>query len=132
MTVLLDTDVLVDCLRRTPAACAWMQRVVAEPFQVPGIVAMELIIGCCSRADAQKVNKFLEAFDVVWPEATEFTCAFDLLAVYRFSGGLSIPDSLIAAMAISRSATLYTFNLKHFRLIPGLDVREPYDRLSEV
>jgi predicted nucleic acid-binding protein len=41
---------------------------------------------------------------------------------------LSIPDCLIAAMALARSARLYTFNLKHFRIIEGLDVQSPYTR----
>lgn len=37
-------------------------------------------------------------------------------------------DFLIAAQALNRNATLYTFNLKHFGAIPGLDARAPYAR----
>jgi predicted nucleic acid-binding protein len=66
---------------------------------------------------------------MVWPDAAEFGRAYELLAAHRLSSGLSIPDYLIAAMVLSRSARLYTFNLKHFQVIAGLDVDTPYTRV---
>lgn len=43
---------------------------------------------------------------------------------------LSIPlvDALIAACAVGLSATLYTFNDKHYRVVPGLVTAQPYTR----
>lgn len=121
MNTLLDTDVLIDCLRGTAAAQEWLARAASETFQVPGVVAMELVVGCQNQADLQRVRKFLSSFDVVWPEATEFARAYELLAAHYLASRLSIPDCLIAAMALSRSALLYTFNLRHFQALPGLD-----------
>jgi predicted nucleic acid-binding protein len=43
--VLVDTDVLVDCLRGTPPAKAWLERASTEVLGIPGVVAMELLIG---------------------------------------------------------------------------------------
>ena len=37
-------------------------------------------------------------------------------------------DCLIAAMALGRASRLYSFNLKHFQVLPGLDVQPPYPR----
>jgi predicted nucleic acid-binding protein len=45
---------------------------------------------------------------------------------------ISIPDGLIAPMTLSRGARLYTFNLKHFRAVPNLDVQVPHFRQSQV
>lgn len=129
MTVFLDTDVLVDCLRGTAAARRWLEASVGETFYVPGSVAMELLVGCQNQADLQRTQKFLGAFEIVWPEAAEFAKAYELLATHRLTSGLSIPDCLIASLALSRSARLYTFNLKHFRVIAGLDAQEPYSRV---
>jgi predicted nucleic acid-binding protein len=126
--VLLDTDVLIDCLRGKPAADIWLATILTESFAVPGVVAMELLIGCRNKDDQRQVEKFLHVFPVVWPDASEFARAYDILAVHHRAYGLGIPDCLIAAMVLSRNATLYTFNLKHFRNIPGLDAREPYSR----
>lgn len=131
MTVCLDTDVLVDCLRGVPEARAWLNSLSREKFVVPGIVAMELLMGCRNQADIQRVQKFLKAFNIVWTESNEFSRAFDLLVRHRLASALSVPDCLIAAMALGRSLRLYTFNLKHYRIIEELDAREPYSRVEK-
>jgi hypothetical protein len=128
MTILLDTDVLVDCLRGTKPAQEWLGGAANETFKVPGIVAMELVIGCRNKTELDRVQKFLGSFDVIWPEASEFALAHELLTAYYLASGLNIPDCLIAAMALSRSARLYTFNVKHFQMVAGLNVQSPYLR----
>ena len=125
---LVDTDVLVDCLRGTIAAQAWLKSVAQPPFAVPAAVAMELVMGCRDRADLERIQRFLATFEVAWPEASEFAGAYRLLLAHRLSSGLDIPDCLIAATAVARNARLYTFNLKHFQVVPGLDVAHPYSR----
>lgn len=89
---------------------------------------MELLIGCRNRAEIQHLQKFLDTFSIVWPDASEFTRAYELLAEHRLTSGLGIPDCLVAAMALVRKARIYTFNSKHFRVIPGVDAQEPYSR----
>jgi len=106
--ILLDTDVLIECLRGTSAARTWLQHASAEPFQIPGVVAMELVMGCQDQADLARIQKFLKTFAILWPEAPEFASAHDLLIAHRLSSGISIPDCLIAAMALNRGARLYT------------------------
>jgi hypothetical protein len=128
VTVFLDTDVLIDCLRGLPPALDWLTGAASETFQVPGIVAMELVVGCRDRADLERTQRFLEGFDVVWPEAGDFVQAYELLAEHHLASNLGIPDCLIAAMALSRSVRLYTFNLRHFSVVPSLDAQVPYAR----
>ena len=123
---LVDTDVLVDCLRGTTAAQAWLGQLAEQPSAVPAVAAMELVMGCRDRADLERIQRFLATFEVVWPEAAEFAAAYQLLLAHRLSSGLDIPDCLIAATALARNARLYTFNLKHFQVVPGLDVARPY------
>jgi len=130
VTVCLDTDVLVDCLRGTAEAKAWLESKPTEPLVVPGIAAMELIMGCQNQTDLKRTQSFLKTFDVVWPEAHEFARAYELLANHRLSSGLAIPDCLVAAMALERSLRLYTFNLKHYGVVAGLEVQEPYARVK--
>ena len=89
---------------------------------------MELLAGSNNQADLQRTGKFIDSFEVAWPEAAEFARGYELLSMHRLASGLSIPDCLIAAMALTRSARLYTFNLKHFQIISGLAVQVPYAR----
>lgn len=92
---------------------------------------MELVKGCRSQMDIQRVEAFLTEFNLVWPEPNEFSRAFHLLTRYHLASALSIPDCLIAALALERSFRLFTFNLKHYRAIDGLDAREPYVRVEK-
>jgi tRNA(fMet)-specific endonuclease VapC len=126
--VLVDTDVLVECLRGSVAAKSWLETFPKEAFAIPGAVAMELVMGCGNQADLQQIRKFLSSFGIAWPDASEFAQAYELLATYRLSSGISIPDCLIAATALARAAKLYTFNLKHFQVVPELDAQQPYPR----
>jgi predicted nucleic acid-binding protein len=126
--ILIDTDVLVECLRGSAAAKAWLSGLPKDTFGIPGVVAMELLIGCRNQTDLQQIQKFLGSFNVTWPDASEFARGFSLLLTLRLSSGLGIPDCLIAAMALARGARLYTFNLKHFQAVPGLDAQQPYPR----
>ena len=126
--VLVDTDVVVDCLRGTAPSREWLQRTSTEALGLPGVVAMELLIGCRNRAEIQHLQKFLSTFSIVWPDASEFARAYELLAEHRLTSGMGIPDCLVAAMALVRKARIYTFNSKHFRVIPGVDAQEPYSR----
>lgn len=89
---------------------------------------MALLVGCRNQVDLQQTRKFLNTFNVAWPEASEFAQAYELLASHRLASGISIPDCLIAAMAVSRGARLYTFNLKHFQVVSRLEVQQPYSR----
>jgi hypothetical protein len=128
MTACLDTDVLVDYLRGVSESRAWLNATPAEDYFVPGIVAMELLAGCQNQNELTRTKKFLDSLNLVWPDAQDMTRAYNLLATYRLATALSIPDCIIAAMALNRSARLYTFNLKHYRVIADLDAQEPYQR----
>ena len=128
MTVCLDTDVLIDYLRGVPEARNWLDSMPAETYFVPGIVAMELLMGCQNQAELTRTKTFLDRLNRVWPDVDDMSRAYDLLATYRLLTALSIPDCIIAAIVLNRSARLCTFNLKHYRVIDGLDVQEPYQR----
>lgn len=128
MIRLLDTDVLVDCLRGWPAAEQWLRECATEPFAIPGPVAMELICGCPNQGELERTKDFLSRFAVLWPGEEEFALAYELLLEHRLSSGLSIPDCIIAAQALKRAARLHSFNQKHFDCIAGLDVQPPYVR----
>lgn len=90
---------------------------------------MELVVGCRNRNELQRVQHFLGTFTILWADMQDSALAYDLLAAYRLTSGLSIPDCIIAAMALARSAPFYTFNARHFSMIDGLEVLAPYSRV---
>ena len=100
MIAFLDTDVLIDCLRGTEPARVWLATAANDAFAIPGVVAMELVMGCRNQGELSQTLKFLDRFEVAWPDPPEFASAHALLVAHRLTSGLNIPDCLIAAMAV--------------------------------
>ncbi len=42
--ILIDTDVLVECLRGSTVAKTWLGTLRKDTFAIPGVVAMELLM----------------------------------------------------------------------------------------
>ncbi|CAN5742702.1 hypothetical protein BH23GEM3_BH23GEM3_10550 [soil metagenome] len=124
---LVDTDVLIDVWRGHGPAVEWFAG-TAELPAVPGFVVMEIIQDTENRQQLRQALKLVEPLEVVWPTETDCTRALSDFLAYRLSHGLGLLDALIAACAVGRAATLYTFNTKHYRSISGLVVDQPYDR----
>jgi len=124
---LVDTDVLIDFQRRHPPAVAWFANLTNLPA-VPGLAVMELIQSARNRREVQQSLRLVAPFQVVWPTDADCARALADYMIYHLSHGLGLVDSLIAACAVGLSATLYTFNTKHYRVVPKLVIAQPYTR----
>jgi predicted nucleic acid-binding protein len=124
---LVDTDVLIDIQRGHPPALAWFAGLTELPA-VPGFVVMELVQDARNAREVRQALRLVAPLQVVWPTEADCTRALSDFTAYHLSHGLGLLDALIAATAVGLSATLYTFNLKHYRVVPGLVVARPYTR----
>src|SRR5687767_14859568 len=116
---LVDTDVLIEVQRATPAAVAWLQG-FQDDLALPAAVAWELLIGSRNAIELRLARTFLSTFDVEEIDSADSALARSLIIDHSLASGIGIPDFLIAAQALNRSATVLTFNLRHFGVIPGL------------
>jgi predicted nucleic acid-binding protein len=124
---LVDTDVLIDVQRGHPPALAWFTCLTDLPG-VPGFVVMELVQDARNAHEVRQALKLVAPLPVVWPAEADCARALSDFTAYHLSHGLGLLDALVAACAIGRSATLYTFNRKHYGVVPGLVIAEPYTR----
>ena len=124
---LLDTDVLIDIQREYAPALTWFAALTDLPA-VPGLVVMELIQDAQNARQVRQALKLVAPLPVVWPTAADCQCALADFTAYHLSDSLGLLDALIAACAIGLSATLCTFNVKHYRVVPGLTMIQPYSR----
>jgi predicted nucleic acid-binding protein len=124
---LVDTDVLVDAQRNLAAAVKFLgvQR-QAGGVQISIVTAMELVVGCRHNLDLTMVQKFLQQTLVLPLNEQVSRTAYGLMESFFLSHGLLIPDALIAATALEQKLALYTRNVRHFQMIPGLIVVPPY------
>lgn len=125
--ILLDTDILIDVQRGFPPAVQWFAGLTDLPA-VPGYVVMELVQDARDRREVDKALKLVAPLRVVWPSAEDCARALTDFATYHLSHGVGLLDSLIAACASGLSATLCTFNDKHYHALPGVNAVHPYNR----
>lgn len=129
MLILIDTDVAIDLLRQRPGAVAW-ERGLAEgdELAICGYTGIELIEGCANKLETRHALAFIDRFSLFWPVPEDWARAFAIWPDARLAHGVSIGDMLIAECAKGLGVALHTFNDKHFRAIPDLDIRQPYPR----
>ena len=125
---LLDSDVMIDVQRGHPAAAAWYASMPSGAFALPGYVLMELYQAAQNQQQTRGVDRLTYSLPLVWPTDTEALQAVANFRVLHLSHGIGLVDTLIAATALSLGVPLCTFNLKHFRQIPGLVTEQPYTR----
>lgn len=128
MIALLDTDVLIEILRGKPEALAWINSQKGQLVAIPSISYMEVLVGCRNKMELASTQKLLSRFGICHISEDDSDLACNLMVQNLLSSGCSIPDCLVAAMAINRGATLLTFNLKHFKVFAGLSFTAPYTR----
>lgn len=124
---LLDTDVLIDIQRGHPNAVAWYGGLPDWPT-IPGFVLMELIQDANNAAEVSQSRQLVTPLTLVWPTQVDCQRALADFAQYHLSHGLGLIGGRIAATAVGLSATLRTLNVKHFRIVPQLIIRQPYSR----
>jgi predicted nucleic acid-binding protein len=126
----LDTDVLIDFLRRPGAGPELFDRLVKPGTCMSVMTYGELWQGLLEhpRHDEQRVilEKLLGPMTILpLDESTMRQYAFLRSEMKRQGRLLPTPDLLIAATALHHNLTLVTRNRKHFDRIPSLNVASP-------
>jgi hypothetical protein len=126
--ILIDTDVMVDVLRRYEPAVTWLDALGSAAIGIPGLVAMELLQGCRDRQEKQQVEATLRPYVLYWPTPADCARAFDDFSSHHLGHGLGILDALIAETAVGCEAQLATFNRKHYGVVDAGQTIQPYPR----
>lgn len=126
--LLLDTDVMIDVLRRFPPALAWLAAHNTEEVVLPGLVVLELLQGCRDKTEQERVERTVARCRIVWPDDAACNAAVLTYAQYHLSHNLGFIDALIAHTSIFLGEPLYTFNQKHYVMIAGVRTVMPYNR----
>ncbi|HEX6780935.1 MAG TPA: type II toxin-antitoxin system VapC family toxin [Solirubrobacterales bacterium] len=123
MSVVLDTDVLIDQLRGSEAALEYLAGLQARPA-CSEITRIEVIQGLRS-SERRAANRLFAT--LTWIPIGESVArrAGELGRRWRRSHpGIGVADLVIAATAEGLEAPLATRNLRHFPMFEGL--RAPY------
>jgi predicted nucleic acid-binding protein len=121
--MLLDTDFLIWCSRAHPAALAWLDEF--ETVSLSVVTYMELAQGTRNKRELLLLQQSLTAWEAEILHLNEAVSmnAEQWVAAYFHSHALSMADALIAATAVFYRLPLVTADIKHFRVIPGLELK---------
>jgi predicted nucleic acid-binding protein len=120
--ILCDTNILIEFYKDNAKVVNEFRRIGISQLSISSITQAELYYGAVNKNELQKIKKnlgFLAIFPVDVFISTKF---IELMETYSLSHKLTIPDALIASTALVYSLDLYTFNLKDFRFITGLNL----------
>src|SRR5262245_43149987 len=97
--ILVDAGVLIDYLRtKDPRLGRLFQ---SEPVAVCGVTRAEILAGCRSPLDRQKLVQFLQSFlQVLTPEPIWEVVGDNLAALYSRGISVPFPDALVATIAL--------------------------------
>lgn len=120
----IDTTVAIDHLRGHEQAAALLERLIGdgETLAASEVVRFELLAGV-REAEIAKLERFFSVISWV-PVSEQVTRTAGELA-RRFRGsfsGIDDADYLIAATALLLEGRLLTTNVRHFPMVPGLEV----------
>ncbi len=122
--VVVDTNVLVDVLRGTPAAVAALDRHAGDVVVVPSMVRFEVLAGARSSEMPAIMTLLDETVDGP-VDAIVAGVAADLARRFgRSHSGIDSIDYVVAATAQVLDAPLLTRNVKHFPMFAKL--KAPY------
>lgn len=118
--IICDTNVFIKLFSGDATVIAELTKIGNARILMPSISAMELYVGMQNKIELQQMKRKIKHFNIVHlNEAASEKCV-ELIADYRLSHGLLIPDALIGAMALTYDLELYTYNLKDFRFMPNI------------
>src|SRR5262245_49286688 len=119
VSLLLDTNILVDYARGVPVAVAWL-RSLPEPPRISVISLLELYAGARSQREERDIEAVCATLK--WLPITHEIAKQGGSSLRHFgkSHGIDIPDAIIAATAEHHGLRLATLNVKHFPMFPKL------------
>jgi len=122
--LIFDTDILISVHRGHRGAADFVNLVPTQQRNLSVISYLELLYGCHDGNDLRKAQSMVEdlfAVVVSIDETISMTAA--RMESFVLAHRLDISDAFIAATALQRHEPLATGNQKHFRFIPGLELK---------
>jgi len=121
--VIFDTDVLIWFFRGNTAAAEFLEKQTDRQVSIVSI--MELYQGSRTRKESRVIRRFFQenAFRIIPINEAISHVAVTLIEDHARNHGLQVADALIAATARETASILATGNMKHFRPIPGLELK---------
>lgn len=123
--VLCDTNVFIKFFNGNEETIAVLKELGSERILISSITAMELYQGMGNKKELRDMKRKIKHYSILHFNRDVSRLAIDYIDAFSLSHGLQIPDAIIAASAVTFKLPLFTYNLKDFRFIPGIELYSP-------
>ena len=120
--VIFDTNILIEVHRGNLVVKEEIQHLQSTVFYISAITTAEFLVGAKNKEDLKRIERQLSEYTSIPVNAGVTDIFVDLFRSYSLSHRRDIPDAFIAATALYYQLPLYTYNKKHFRFIPGIEL----------
>jgi tRNA(fMet)-specific endonuclease VapC len=125
--ILVETTILVDFLRQTPAAADYLDEARAHgPLICSVVTEAELVVGARGRTELRAIDQLLARFEIESITSQDSVRALKWLKKLYHARGVGFHDCLLGAAAVRKRVPLATLNEKHFSALPAVKVIRPY------
>jgi tRNA(fMet)-specific endonuclease VapC len=122
LMILCDTNILIEFYKNNPQVNQIFREVGKDNLAISVVTEAELYFGALNKAELQMIQRHLASLHRFGLDTAVSNQFLQLMETYSLSHKLSIPDALIAATALVHKVELFTFNVKDFHFIPGLNL----------
>lgn len=116
---IVDSCVFIDIFRGDSVIA---NSLLNNTIYVSDLVAMELYQGASSKKELQIIQYYLSSFQPLPITETISEATKLLMLQFSKSHGLQIPDAFVAASSLESGITLFTYNVRDFKFIPGINI----------
>lgn len=123
--ILCDTNILVAYYRGDTVIRDVLARHEMQNLCVSIVTIGELYHGARDKTDLARIRRHLMNFDTLPIDSATSMQFVRLMEQFSLSHRPTVPDTLIAAAALTHGAELFTLNVRDFRFIPELRLFQP-------
>jgi len=118
--ILCDTNIFIHAFNGDEATLAQLQIIGLKNIALSAVTLMELYQGMGDKIELAQMKKKCRYFDILHVNTEVSLLAIELIANFKLSHGLQIPDAIIGATAIVYNVPLYTYNVKDFKFMSNI------------
>ena len=120
--ILCDTNVFIHAFNGNQQTIEQLNTIGTNNIALSAITVMELYQGMGNKNELMQMKKKLHYYDIVHVDKWISDKAIELIATFKLSHALQIPDAIIGATAIIYNIPLYTYNVKDFNFMPNINL----------
>ncbi len=125
-TLLIDSDILIDHLRKEQSALDYISREIeGESSLFISVISRIEILSGARKSEGETIQSLFELLTPVDVDLAIADRAGEYLMKFRKSNALSIGDAIMAATAREMGMKLITRNIKHYPM-KDIEILKPY------